>query len=169
MVRLLVSERSTITAYATSLVYDHDLAEEIYQDVVVVVLRKRDRVADVDDALAWVLGVTRVEALVAARKRSKRAQTFPEPILDLIDESWSERIRSREDQEARSEALRKCLRKLSARQMSILRLRYGDGLSGEKLAEALGIKLNTAYVTLSRIHKSLRDCISAAESRSSVS
>ncbi len=165
LVRLLVTRRPTIIAYAMSIVMNRDLAEDVYQSVVVVVLRKREQVDLSRDVMRWIFGVTRVESLVALRKRGKSPQVFDEAVLELLDESWTKRLASENSAGDVSEALRHCLKRITERSRKVLRLRYAEGLSGENLAEKLGVKLNTAYVTLSRIHKQLRTCIDARQAR----
>ena len=160
IVRLLVGQRSAIIAYALSIVFDRDLAEDVYQNVVLVVLRKRGDFDDVRDMQKWVFGVARVEALVALRKKGRAPQAMEGRVLDALDATWMERLDSGASSTDVADALRRCLDKLSDKHRRILRMRYVAGLSGERLAAQLGVKLNSAYVTLSRIHGRLRECVS---------
>ena len=52
-----------------------------------------------------------------------------------------------------------CLEQLSPCAQNLVKLRYAEGVSGERLAEVVDRSLNTVYVALSRIHRSLGDCI----------
>ncbi|MEN1680240.1 MAG: sigma-70 family RNA polymerase sigma factor [Planctomycetota bacterium] len=173
LVRLLISERRSILAYTQSIVLDRELAEDIYQNVAVVVLRKKDKVHESfegesqGDLLRWVLRVARLEALTALRKRRTSAFVFSEQVLDVLDETWKSELAKESSSESEvSEALRTCLRRLTDRGRKILELRYSKGLSGQSLAAELGAELNTAYVALSRIHKQLRSSMSEQMARS---
>ncbi len=165
-VRLLISKRSVIIAYARSIVFDRDLAEDIYQNVVLVAMRKRSQIDRTDDPLPWLLGVTRLESLDALRKRKKHQAVFDDQLLDLLESTWIKSIQEREQSDATPyEAIGHCLRKLTDRGRTIIKLRYVEGLKGEELANRLDAKLNTIYVALSRIHKQLRECIQNYQNR----
>ena len=167
LVRLLIRERSSIVAYARSIVFNRELAEDVYQNVAVVVLRKRDQVENTGDMLRWILGVARLESLTVLKKLKKTPKPFDEGLLDLLDQSWSEHLKERAaDDSVREEALQHCVNKLTDRSRRMLSLRYAEGLSGEALAEKLGMQLNTAYVGLSRIHRQLRGCVESYQARS---
>ncbi|HWL09964.1 MAG TPA: sigma factor-like helix-turn-helix DNA-binding protein, partial [Planctomicrobium sp.] len=56
-------------------------------------------------------------------------------------------------------ALNQCLRKLTENNREIVRLRYLEGRTGSDLARHFGRKLATIYQAISRIHKSLGECI----------
>lgn len=167
LVKLLIKERPTVLAYIRSIVLNHHLAEDVFQEVAVVVLRKRESIDLSGDLLRWVLGVARLESLTALRKRGATPLCYDGQFLDALDASWEEHIKENgTDQVEAREALGYCLQKLTDRARLILELRYKQGLSGEKLAARLDSKLNTAYVALSRIHKQLRTCVDAFKSRS---
>ena len=86
-------------------------------------------------------------------------------VLDLVEADWAQR----DDQtfDRRRDALRTCLEQLSPYVQELIRLRYGEGLSGAGLAKALDRQVNTVYVALSRAHNTLATCVRTrlAESR----
>jgi transcriptional regulator with XRE-family HTH domain len=50
------------------------------------------------------------------------------------------------------------MEKLTDRARRLLRERYEKRLTGSKLAEAVGLTINSAYATLTRLHRLLEDC-----------
>jgi RNA polymerase sigma-70 factor (ECF subfamily) len=80
-----------------------------------------------------------------------------EILLDQMEEIWAEHDPSPTADLV--EALRHCLERLSPNARELVKLRYQDGISGSRLAEVVNRQLNTVYVALSRIHRSLGDCI----------
>ena len=52
-----------------------------------------------------------------------------------------------------------CLEKLSPYARRVVELRYVEGLTGSRLAEALNRNLTAAYVAVSRINKTLAECV----------
>jgi RNA polymerase sigma-70 factor (ECF subfamily) len=137
-------------------VRDDHLAEDVFQDVAVLAVRKRDEIRDGRHFLAWMRLTSRHRALKVLRQR-RHQLLLDEALLDRLDEQWAEHdLASGGDLE---EALRRCLERLSPHARHLVQLRYAEGVSGQQLAEVVDRSLNTVYVTLSRIHRSLGDCI----------
>lgn len=160
LIRVLLEERRAITAYARSIVFDSELAEDVYQNVAIVALRKVDQINDTAGLLSWLLTITRFEALSEARKRKSAPRLFGDDVLDVLDDSWEKHLEN-----ARSgrvdQALEHCLSRLTDRDRELLRLRYSAGLRGADLARAINRSLNTCAVALSRVHRKLRTCMQA--------
>ena len=153
---LLLRERVKLLAYIRAIVRDEHLAEDVYQDVAILAIRKRDKIRDPRHFLAWMRLASRQRALQVLRQRGHQV-LLDESLLDRLDEQWGEH-----DQHSSTdltEALRHCLERLSSRARNLVRLRYAEGISGARLAAGLDRSLNTVYVSLSRIHRLLGDCI----------
>jgi RNA polymerase sigma-70 factor (ECF subfamily) len=156
LVVLLLRERVKLLAYIRSIVRDDHLAEDIFQEVAVLAVRKRDEIRDGRHFLAWMRLSSRHLALKTLRER-RHQLLMDESLLDLLDEQWAEHdLASTADL---VEALRHCMERLSPHARNLIKLRYAEGISGTRLAEVVDRSLNTVYVTLSRIHRSLGDCI----------
>ena len=78
-------------------------------------------------------------------------------MLDLIESDWP--MHENDSSSDTMQALEMCLGKLSPYSRSVIDCRYRDGHTGEKLAEAVGRKVGSVYVQLSRIHRTLADCV----------
>jgi RNA polymerase sigma-70 factor (ECF subfamily) len=156
LVILLLRERVKLLAYIRAIVRDAHLAEDIFQDVAVIALRKRDEIRDGRHFLAWIRLTARNLALKVVR-RQQRYQLLDETLLDQLDEQWAEHDLSSTTDLV--EAFRDCIERLSPHARDLLKRRYVDGISGLHLAELFDRTLNTIYVSLSRIHRSLGDCI----------
>ena len=157
LVRLIMQRRAMVLAYVRAIVADADLAEDVFQDVVVVALKKRDQLATTENLGAWFRKIARYESLNALRRRHRRPTLFDDRLLDLVDATWNQLDERGEDD--RVEAIQDCVERLPEKSRSLLAMKYDQGLSGQELAEKLDRPLNTIYVTLSRIHTRLRECI----------
>ena len=159
VVRFLVSNRPHLLAFIRGIVRDRGLAEDVYQDVCVSVVLKRDEIDDVGHLRNWCRQAARFRAIDALRKRNSGAYVMDQAVLDLVEADWAQR----DDQtfERRHDALRACLEQLSPYVQELIRLRYGEGLTGAGLAKALNRQVNTVYVALSRAHNTLAACIRA--------
>jgi RNA polymerase sigma-70 factor (ECF subfamily) len=153
---LLLRERVKLLAYIRAIVRDAHLAEDIFQDVAVLAVRKRDEIRDGRHFLAWMRLTARHLALKVMR-RNHHYVLVNETLLDQMEEIWADHDASPDTDLV--EALRKCLERLSPHARELVKLRYQDGISGPRLAEVVDRQLNTVYVALSRIHRSLGHCI----------
>ena len=78
-------------------------------------------------------------------------------MLELLEDTWQEEDRELEPQ--RITALRACLEKLAPRARRIVHVRYFEGASGQKLADAMGLTLNSANASLTKVHRELETCV----------
>jgi RNA polymerase sigma-70 factor (ECF subfamily) len=79
-------------------------------------------------------------------------------VIDRLDQAWEEH--DRDDPRASSvAALEHCISKLTPRAQELVQLRYHEDLSGQHIAERLRKPLNTIYVAISRIHRTLAECV----------
>jgi RNA polymerase sigma-70 factor (ECF subfamily) len=101
--------------------------------------------------------VARDEAVTVLRRAGRQPMVFDGAVLDLLESDWQAQD-VRQTQET-VEALRRCIEQLTPNNQRILRLRYMQNLQGTQVASELGRKLDTVYKALTRIHKSLLDCI----------
>ena len=157
LVRVLISHRVVLMAYIRSIVQDDYLAEDVFQDVCVLAYQKQKKIKDETHLLGWLRITARYESLKAIRKRSTARVQFDSDLLDLLDSHWAHF-----EKQPNSEiipALRHCLDKLTDNARRMIQLRYVECISGKALADALDRKLNTVYVALTRIHRTLADCI----------
>lgn len=130
-----------------------DEAEDLAADVLTVAWRRR---ADVPDGaeLPWLY---RTAGFVVANHRRKGR---PVPVGDVPDEIDPDDPAVRAIQEER---VREVLGSLSPRDREILLLNAWEGLTGDALADVLGIGRGGADAALSRARARLRDAWSSAE------
>jgi len=156
-IRLTMARRLEVMALATAILRDAGLAEEVFQEVLLVVVRRAADLPGDDGFAPWVREIARRQALHAARLRQRAPPCLdPATIADLMPvlaeaaEDW------RQD---RHEALRTCLAGLGKRARALVEARYREDLTGDDLAQRLGLTLSSAYSLLSRAHRALEDCI----------
>jgi RNA polymerase sigma-70 factor, ECF subfamily len=137
-------------------VRDDHLAEDVFQEVAVLAIRRREEIHDPGHFLAWMRLVARNLAFKSLRQR-QRSLFLDERLLAALEDQWAEYDRTPASD--LMEALRHCLEKLSPYARTLIEHRYVQGISGARLAEAMDRQLNAVYVALSRIHRSLGACI----------
>ncbi len=157
VLRLLLGHRAMLVGYILSIVRDRHLAEDVFQNVSLLVVRKREALRAAADFPAWARTIARFEALNAARKRDHAPQVLDAALLDALEEPW--RAGDAAAPSATLDALRACLERLTPHARRVVELRYRENLSGRTLAEKLARPLNTIYVALARAHRALAGCV----------
>lgn len=156
-VRMLISGRSGLLGYIYSIVRDWSMADDIFQEVSILTLRKCDAIRDRQHFGGWVRSAARLEAMNVLRRHNRSPRPMGDAVLDLLDSAWNAADAAVPSDQL--ELLRTCMERLTARARHLLHLRYTEGLKGQALAEFLGQPSNTVYVALSRIHQQLGKCV----------
>jgi len=162
--RLLLANRSMLLGYINAITGDPTLTEDVFQEVSLVVMTKYASVTDSDGFRPWSRTIARFQSLKAVNRRRSSPLIMSGEIIDRLDQAWDDR--ERDDPRSTSiDALEHCLNKLTPKAQELVQMRYHQDLSGQTIAEQLKKPLNTIYVALSRIHRSLGECIRGEISR----
>ncbi len=104
-IRALMSNRGMILAFLGSIVGCPETAEDIFQEVAVVALKRKDELSSPELLGPWFRQVARFQALNHLKK--KKLTTFDAAVLDAIDAAWDgDKI------DIRVDALRNCIDRL---------------------------------------------------------
>src|SRR6185295_12326576 len=101
--------------------------------------------------------VVRRTAFDALKKQQRRPRLLDPEVLAALEPAWEE-LDGRGSRDTGA-ALRGCIEKLSAKARQFLADRYENDLTGQKLAERMGLTVKSAYATLTRIHRALEACV----------
>jgi RNA polymerase sigma-70 factor len=157
LVRLLIAERGKVLAYIRSIVRGEHMAEDVFQDVSMLAIRKQHEINDEAHFLKWMRTAARLEALNAIRKARVRELSLDDQVLQDLEAQWA---RYDDDSDSRaSAALAECITRLSPAAQRIIRERYESGRSVTDLARLMGRQVNSLYVAISRIYRTLSDCV----------
>ena len=157
ILRILMKARPRIAAAAWVVVRDTHAAEDIFQNVALKAVTKKVVFEAEGAVLSWAFITARREGIDWLR-RHRRELVGPDPeILAMLEHEWATQTATHAD--ARRDALHECLESASESSRKLLRLRYAEGRSCSEVAGILGAGLNAVYKRLSRLHKSLGDCI----------
>jgi RNA polymerase sigma-70 factor (ECF subfamily) len=155
--KAVLREREKLFAYIWLIVRDKHIAEDVFQDLVLLVFSKCDEIADEQRLGGWLRNAARFKSLEAIRARKAQPCLLDHHTLDLLDADWSHTDSM--DSLQMQEALGRCLLKLNAYAQRIVELRYRDGLRSGAIAEKLGKTPAGIYRALMRIHDRLAGCI----------
>ncbi|MBX2852272.1 MAG: sigma-70 family RNA polymerase sigma factor [Phycisphaeraceae bacterium] len=155
IVRVLMRERVRLLAFIQVLVFDSHTAEDVLQDISALAITKSHEINSEQHLLLWLRQSARYKAMNLRSKH--QPHLFDSRVLDLIESDWS--MHENAGSSEIMQALEKCLGGLSPYARSVIDSRYRDGQTGENLAQAVGRKIGSVYVQLSRIHRNLADCV----------
>jgi RNA polymerase sigma factor (sigma-70 family) len=168
VIRGLQRGRLRLLAYIRSLVCDVELAEEVFQELSVVVLEKAGSYDPDHDVEAWFRGIARN---LVRRVRSGRGRQIALPgarLADLVDTAFEEN-RDRDMIDEKLVLLRRCMGKLTNASREMLRMRHVLGLGLDVIAERSGRTRGAVQTALSRTRRAVARCVERAESGSTVS
>lgn len=155
IVRVLMQKRAELIGYAWLVVGDPDLAEDVFQEVSVAVIRKADEINDADHLTGWLYQAIRLQGLKARRDQSRRHQLLSDDVLQTLAHTRADHA----TESATQVALRECVNRLQGVTRNILELRYGQNLKPAAIAQTTGKNIQTIYKTITRAHAALRDCV----------
>lgn len=158
---LWVQAQPTVSAFIVSVVPNFHAADDILQNVALVTTR---RIADYDRNLpfaAWAIGIAKKE--IQAYFRSKKKEHL---LLDAnVIESIAQTIASPDSdldtlKRSMEQALRTCLDKLGKKWRHVVELFYLREQDTQRIAQQLVMSHVNVRVTLHRIRRALRECVS---------
>ena len=154
--RCWTNAQPIVASYIGSMVPDFQQAEDLLQDVAVVLMKKFSEYDPDRPFMAWAMGVARLEILSKRRSHARSALSFQSEILDNLTSSYVEMA---PELETRSMALRNCLQEIKGRQREVMKMRYVEMLKPAEIAERTGTAVIATRTMLSRVRTKLRNCI----------
>jgi RNA polymerase sigma-70 factor (ECF subfamily) len=143
--RLLQAIQVQLYGYLASLVHDHHLAEDLLQDVLVIVVQKLRWLREPKAFPAWVFRIASRQAFRAIKSK-RRLASFHEidPILDAVPAEVAEE----EPAPEMIDRLPELLAQVSPASRAVLSLHYLQGMTLQAVADVLEIPLGTAKARL---------------------
>ena len=123
---LLMRHQTQIHTYILCYVPNRSDADDILQDTIVVLLDKFSEFKEGSNFLAWGIAVARNKIRSFQAKNRNSRMIFDHSMIDLVEREAFSHLDSFQEE---AEVLRRCIRKLTPKNMMYLRLRYEQGLS----------------------------------------
>jgi len=163
LIQRFVRDRGHFLGFLRVLCRDDELAEELFQELSVVVIEKISSFDPSRDFGAWVRGIARNLYLKACRDRRIKAgkeQTQDPALVDAVVQAYDGRS-NREEEELRERTahLRACVEKLPIHLRGLLRDRYESNCSSQKLAALHDRSVSAVETALSRVRATLLECL----------
>ncbi|MBI9016537.1 MAG: sigma-70 family RNA polymerase sigma factor [Phycisphaerae bacterium] len=152
----LMANQQRIYAYILTLVPHVSDADDIMQQVTMVMWHKFEQFAPGGNFFSWGAAIAHNKVLDFRRKQARSKMRFDDDLLQLFEKEIPEATRG---MQAKISALEKCMENLSIQQRDILRDKYENGKSVKILSGDLGKSSYSIYRELARIHGLLLRCI----------
>lgn len=155
-VSLYTSCQRQLYVYVRSHVSSSADCDDVMQEVSAILWAKYDTYRPGESFARWAFGIARLEILKHRQKQGRRSFGLRIELSDLVAE---ETLEISEKADALSEALRKCVEKLTPWNLVVLRQRFEAGKSVHDIAEKYGITEAAVYKTLQGIYDALYECM----------
>jgi RNA polymerase sigma-70 factor, ECF subfamily len=164
LIEVVVRHRRMIMSYANAIVRDLYLAEDIYQEVAVIVAQKWGTLPPTEELVPWLKEVTRRKSLELLRKQKRMPMTLSEETLEMVSEKFGESAAEEAESEAdeqRYRAVENCIGKLQGSARRVITLRYGQDCvsSCEEIAAQMGRSVKAIYGIMLRARLALTRCL----------
>lgn len=155
---LFIRHTAALRGYVLALVPDLDRAEDIVQEVFLVVTDKAADFEPGSDFLAWVTTIARFKVLESFRSAGRQAGSLSPAVVEALAACAPT---DGDAEPAAVSALTGCLDELAPRARQVIDLRYRDNLKPAAIAKKIDWTAPAVSTALSRARASLRKCVEA--------
>lgn len=163
LIQAFVRDRGQHLGFLRAICRDPELAEELFQDLSIVVIEKIGTFDASRDFGAWVRGIARNlhrRALETRRDRVRPQAVYDPALVDAVLAAYEARAAEEVEEKAdHAERLQRCLEQLPPRHRELIRDRYESNLSIHRIAEIRSRTESAVETILSRIRAALLQCI----------
>ena len=152
----IVENRIAIHGFILAIVHDPHVAEDIFQEVCLVICRQWRTYDSSRPFRSWALGIAYRKSMqhFERARRRKTALLDPELAEAIIGHpEWDEEMPEEKD------ALRECMKKLTSKVRTILRMKYAENMKLRDIGKKIGWNAKSLSVALARARRALMECI----------
>jgi len=148
--------------YAYGLLRDWALAEDAVQEAFLILMQKWEEFKPELGVYGWARKMVFYKVQELARSRRREHALKDDDLQALVQETLDAEMGEAEGAQYDTllKAYQACMGKLDKGAAELLTRYYWENMPGEEIAEKFNRSVNAVWLSLSRIRKSLRDCIS---------
>jgi RNA polymerase sigma-70 factor (ECF subfamily) len=151
-----MANQKRIYAFILAMVPNHQDADDLFQETVLLMWSKFDSFTPGTSFVAWGCTIARYQILSVRKRHSVRSLRFSEAAMELL---YRESDPFVEQIDARVQALRTCIGKLPPSDHELICMRYRDETNIKSIAEQMGRSVQSIYKRIARIHDALLRCV----------
>jgi RNA polymerase sigma-70 factor (ECF subfamily) len=151
--QLFVRHQGALKAFVLALWPDFAEADDVMQEVFLVITRKAAEFQPESNFLSWARTIARYEVMTARRKKA-RTMIKPE-VLEALQAACPEDFAT----DRKLNALAQCMAQLAPKAREIMQLRYQQEHGPGEIAQVLARSVNSINVALAKARVALRECV----------
>lgn len=151
--QLFVRHQGALKAFVLALYPDFAEADDVMQEVFLVITRKAAEFKPESNFLSWARTIARYEVMTARRKKT-RTIVKPE-VLEALQAACPEDFAT----DRKLNALTHCMVQLAPKAREIMQLRYQHEHKPSEIAQMLARSVNSINVALAKARVALRECV----------
>ncbi|MEI8352572.1 MAG: sigma-70 family RNA polymerase sigma factor [bacterium] len=160
MIAIFTAERHVLMGYIMAIVRDYALAEDVYQETAVAIVKGLNGFDPSRDFRGYIRGIARNMAKKALTRVSREQAFSSEQMEVLVSQAYEEQTEDTWYVLARYQTyLADCMGRLTGWARTAIRLRYSENLSLESIGRNLGRSPGAVQVGLSRARSFLHGCL----------
>ena len=153
--QLFIKNQSALKGFLLALVPDFAEAEDLLQEVFLVVTQKAGTFKEGTNFMAWARQIARFKAMSSWRKKKNSPQVLAEDVVESLCACEPEEPFD----ETQVAAVQNCIKKLAPHARKLVTMRYLNEHRPGEIAERMSWSENAVNVTLSRARTFLRECV----------
>lgn len=157
-VHLLLIYQKRIYGFILSMVPNYSDAEDLFQQVVMIMCRRFSEFQPGSSFLAWGIQIARYELYNIRKSNRRRRIQFSTDTMEMLFEQTCRRL---SDMDQRISLLEECIKKLDSEDRMLIYRRYEQGMKIKDIASQIGRSVHNLYRGFGRIHLFLRHCVNA--------
>ena len=157
--KLFMSQQFRLMDYICGLLRDVHAAEDLFQEVSLVVLAMQRIPVDETSFAPWIRGVAKNHALHHWRSQRRRRVVADDRLIALAEQAFDESDDDTDEDFARRRALAGCMEGLGETGRQVLEARYVRDAGAEEIGATLGKTAEAVRMLLMRLRGKLKDCI----------
>ncbi|MBI1348181.1 sigma-70 family RNA polymerase sigma factor [bacterium] len=154
--RLFTSHEPAIRAFVRKLVPSRTDADDVLQEVAIVLWERFDDFQPEGSFRSWAYGIARLKALSRLRDMSRNRHVLASDVIELIAEKSEETDGQLEKER---ELLDQCFKKVPAKDQELLAMAYQPHVEIQDVAAMSGRSVRGFYQWLYRMRSMLSECI----------
>jgi len=158
-VRMFLKHQYMIRDFILGLVRQPADADDIFQEVSLVVLQKEDVPLDEKTFPGWCRQVAKNRVLHYWRDKRNKGRQLSADVLAAVERAYECGDDMYNQYTERSAALRRCMKRLNERNRRILTSYYQEGRTSEEIAENASMAAPSVRRLLMQMRQSLRNCV----------
>ncbi len=155
--QLFVQHQAKLRLYVLSLLPNFHAADDVIQEVFLVVSRKAMDFELGSNFIAWIRCIAMYQIRTYTRNHKRQPCSLADAVIEALAVSIPEDWDSEYEQEL--ESLRQCVKKLAPAAKEMIQLRYFRKRMPTEIAALRNQSINAVNVTLNRARSMIRECI----------